>query len=112
MKLYAVVDRNDDERSCVLAVAPNRSRAITLAWKLWPGWYEGLLRSDLRASVCPGADVPEDAEEKAYDSELDAPPWVSEWWCSSVNEDWVYDEDYTGRDCNCRWCQRKWREGG
>ena len=111
MKLYAVTDRNDDERSTVLVVAPNRSRAVTLAWALWPGWYEDLRRSDLRASVCPGANVPADATEAAYDDELDAPPWASEWWCSADNEDAWYDDDNDSPgNCNCRWCRKAQKE--
>ena len=102
MRLYAVNDKNDDEHSAVLVVAPNRSRAVTLAWAIWPGWYDDLRRSDLRASVCPGADVPEGAAEAAYDGPPGVPPWVEEWWCGRS----------LGEDCGCRWCKIAYgREG-
>jgi hypothetical protein len=102
MRLYAVRDRNVDdcEPWCVLVVAPNRSRAVTLAWAIWPGWYDDLRRSGLRACVCPGANVPADATEKAYDDEPDAPPWVNEWWCLRS----------LGEACSCRWCQKEGKD--
>ena len=113
MRLYFVTNRLncDGENWGVLAVAASRSRAITLAREYWPADDVDMKRTDLRACVCPGANVPPDEWEGTYDDDLNSPPWVNEWWCSADSEDAWYDDDNDSPgNCNCRWCRKAHKE--